>query len=52
MLLVEPIKDKNGSVIVKANSQITRSVIVELVKIDSGTNALVQPFKVLRKKDW
>ncbi len=52
MLLVEPIKDKNGSVIVKANSQITRSIIVELVKIDSGTNSLVQPFKVLRKKDW
>jgi response regulator RpfG family c-di-GMP phosphodiesterase len=52
MMLVEPIKDKNGTVIVKANSQITRTTIVELVKIDSGTNSLVQPFKVLGKKDW
>lgn len=52
MMLVEPIKDKNGSVIVKANSQITRTTIVELVKIDSGQNNLVQPFKVLGKKDW
>jgi len=52
MLLVEPIKDKNGSVIVKANSQITRSIIVDLIKSDSGTNNIVQPFKVLRKKDW
>jgi response regulator RpfG family c-di-GMP phosphodiesterase len=52
MLLVEPIKDKNGSVIVKANSQVTRSIIVDLIKSDSGTSNIVQPFKVLRKKDW
>ncbi len=52
MLLVEPIKDKNGTILVKENTYITRSIMIELLKISAQSNSLIEPFKVIGKKGW
>jgi response regulator RpfG family c-di-GMP phosphodiesterase len=52
MLLVEPIKDIKGNIVVKENTNISRSVLIEILKLGAQPNYLVEPFKVARKKDW
>jgi CheY-like chemotaxis protein len=52
MLLVESIKDTTGTVRIKENTFVTRSILIELLKIGAQPNLLVEPFKVIRKRDW
>jgi len=52
MLLVEPIKDTQGTLILQENTYITRTILIELLKAGNQPNLLVEPFKVIRKRDW
>jgi len=52
MLLVEPIKDTKGNILFPENTTISRSILIEILKMGSQPNLLVEPFKVVRKKDW
>ncbi|HEX7557366.1 MAG TPA: HD domain-containing phosphohydrolase, partial [Leptolinea sp.] len=52
MLLVEPIKDINGTIQIKENTYVTRSNVIDLLKVGVQTDFIVEPFKVIRKRDW
>jgi response regulator RpfG family c-di-GMP phosphodiesterase len=52
MLLVEPIEDTKGTLILQENTYITRTTLIELLKAGNQPNPLVEPFKVIRKRDW
>ncbi len=52
MLLVEPIKKTDGTILVKENTYISRTILIELLKAATSPNMLVEPFKVIRKRDW
>jgi len=52
MLLVEPIRDSKGNILVKEHTFISRSIMIEMIKLGAQPNYLAEPFKVLRKRDW
>lgn len=52
MLLVDPIKDTRGNIVIKENTNISRSVLVEILRLGARPNYLVEPFKIIHKKDW
>ncbi|MEI8131636.1 MAG: HD domain-containing phosphohydrolase [Leptolinea sp.] len=52
MLLAEPVKDINGKVLVSENTNVTRSIVIELLKMGTQANSGIGPLKILRKTEW
>jgi hypothetical protein len=51
MLIVEPVKDITGKILIKGNTYLTRSDLINLLGLGTGTNTVVEPLKVaLRDK--
>jgi response regulator RpfG family c-di-GMP phosphodiesterase len=48
MLMVEPIRDINGEILVEGDTYITRSILIRLLSLDD--HLIVEPLKVVRKR--
>jgi len=48
MLLVEPIMDVNGKILVRGDTYITRSILIKLFSAGTQANFVVEPLKVVR----
>ncbi len=48
MLMVEPIMNIFGDMLVTKNTQITASILIKLLGLYSNTNTLVEPLKIVR----
>ena len=48
MFMVEPILESNGRILVKANTVITRAIMVKLLSMQDKASAILEPLRVLR----
>jgi hypothetical protein len=49
MLLIDPIRDMKGDVLIKEDTVITRSILIKLMGISTHVNSIVEPIKVARQ---
>ena len=49
MLIVEPIRDDTGDIIVSRDTYITRSILIKMLSMGSHGNVIIEPIKVASK---